>query len=330
MESSVHRPTTANAIPAPRPPAVAPTLTSTVPREFVHRAAVAEVFLTGCTGVDETHFTLTAQWPRAHAFFTSDGGTRHDPLLAAETIRQTGLFLAHTELNVPMGHHFLLQEMQFTAHEDRLAIGNAPTDLTIAATCVILDRRERRFAFRMDITVMREGRTVATGGGRFTCLPPGLYHRIRGRRGSTADPLPMMLPARAEPCEVGRDAPLDVVLSPTARSDRWVLNPNLRHATLFDHPCDHIPGMVLVEAARQAAYGTLRPRRTRPSRVAVTFHRYAELDSPCVIDVTSTDAGGRQPADALTTEVTGTQDGEPVFTCTLADAAARLRPTVAA
>ncbi|MEU7132757.1 ScbA/BarX family gamma-butyrolactone biosynthesis protein [Streptomyces sp. NPDC046261] len=330
MESSVHQPTTANGSNAPRPPAVAPTLTSTVPREFVHRAAIAEVFLTGCAGVDETHFSLTAQWPRAHAFFTADGGTRHDPLLAAETIRQTGLFLAHTELNVPMGHHFLLQEMEFTTHEDRLEIGNAPTDLTIAAACVILDHRERRFAFRMDITIRRGDETVASGGGRFTCIPPGLYRRMRGRRGSTADPLPVVLPTRAEPYDVGRETPRDVVLSPTARRDRWVLNPDLRHATLFDHPCDHIPGMVLVEAARQAAYGTLRPRRARPSRVAVTFHRYAELDSPCTIDVTAARAEPGRPADGLTTEVTGTQDGEPVFTCTLADAAVRLRPTVAA
>ncbi|MEV5237735.1 ScbA/BarX family gamma-butyrolactone biosynthesis protein [Streptomyces cinnamoneus] len=327
MESSVHQSPTANGRPAPSPSAVEPILTSTVPKELVHRAAVAEVFLTGCTQADGHHFSLTAQWPRAHGFFTADGGRRHDPLLAAETIRQTGLFLAHTELNVPIGHQFLLQEMEFTAHDERLLIGDSPTDLTIAAACVILDHRERRFAFRMDITVRRAGEIVASGGGRFTCIPPELYGRIRGHRGSTADLPPAGRPGRAAPRDVGRDAPIDVVLSPTGRSDRWVLNPDTRHATLFDHPCDHIPGMVLVEAARQAAYGTLRPHGRRPSSVTVVFHRYAELDSPCTIEVT---AASGQPDGRLAARVTGTQDGAPVFTCTLTGAAGRLRGVAAA
>ncbi|MEU4209737.1 ScbA/BarX family gamma-butyrolactone biosynthesis protein [Streptomyces sp. NPDC026206] len=326
MESSVQQSTSAIGSPTPLPHAVEPKLTCTVPKEFVHRAALAEVFLTGAARAGEGHFALTAQWPRAHGFFSSDGGARHDPLLAAETFRQTGLFLAHTELNVPIGHQFLLQQMKFAARADRLEIENAPTDLTIDASCVVLDRRERRFTFRMDITIRREGKTVATGGGRFACLPPALYRRIRGPRGTTADPLPVACPARAEPSEVGREAPLDVVLSPTARGDRWMLNPDLRHATLFDHPCDHIPGMVLVEAARQAAYGTLRPLSARPSSVTITFHRYAELDSPCTLDVTppAEPSGGE-----LTVEVSGTQDGEPVFTCTLAHAAHEL-PKIAA
>ncbi|MBV9022841.1 MAG: hypothetical protein JO362_03295 [Streptomycetaceae bacterium] len=33
---------------------------------------------------------------------------RHDPMQAAETIRQTGLYMAHAELGVPLGHQFLM------------------------------------------------------------------------------------------------------------------------------------------------------------------------------------------------------------------------------
>lgn len=58
-------------------PAATP-LTCTVPKEFVHRAAVAEVLLTGWRRVDATHFTVTAQWPRLHGFYSAVQG-RHDP-----------------------------------------------------------------------------------------------------------------------------------------------------------------------------------------------------------------------------------------------------------
>ncbi|WP_240362091.1 AfsA-related hotdog domain-containing protein [Streptomyces sp. RLB1-9] len=52
------------------------------------------------TNDGNTHYTLTAQWPRAHTFFTTPDGTHHHPLQAAETIRQTGIYLAHAELGI--------------------------------------------------------------------------------------------------------------------------------------------------------------------------------------------------------------------------------------
>nr|WP_160159916.1 AfsA-related hotdog domain-containing protein [Streptomyces sp. SLBN-31] len=53
-------------------------LTSTVPKELVHRASVAEVMLTDWARRSEDHFTLAAQWPRGHSFFTTIDGC-HDP-----------------------------------------------------------------------------------------------------------------------------------------------------------------------------------------------------------------------------------------------------------
>ena len=38
-----------------------PRLTTTVPKEYVHRACLAEVFLTGCTKQGETQFALSGQ-----------------------------------------------------------------------------------------------------------------------------------------------------------------------------------------------------------------------------------------------------------------------------
>jgi hypothetical protein len=54
-----------------------PRLTTTVPKEYVHRACLAEVFLTGCTSEGDQRFSLTGQWPRAHTLFSN--GIRHDP-----------------------------------------------------------------------------------------------------------------------------------------------------------------------------------------------------------------------------------------------------------
>ncbi|WRZ95774.1 hypothetical protein OHB54_02505 [Streptomyces sp. NBC_01007] len=49
---------------------------------------------------DDHRFAVAAQWPRGHSFFTAVDGC-HDPLIALETIRQTGLPLTHAEYGVP-------------------------------------------------------------------------------------------------------------------------------------------------------------------------------------------------------------------------------------
>ncbi|MEU4168917.1 AfsA-related hotdog domain-containing protein, partial [Streptomyces sp. NPDC026665] len=91
-----------------------PRLTTTVPKEYVHRASLAEVFLTSCTAHGDLTYTLTGQWPRAHPYFTTPDGTRHDPLQVAETFRQAGMTIAHTALDVPLGHHFILWSLSHT------------------------------------------------------------------------------------------------------------------------------------------------------------------------------------------------------------------------
>lgn len=75
--------------------------TTTVPKEFVHRAAVAEVLLTDWCRENDTRFVMAGQWPRGHSFFTPVGEGYHDPLIAAETIRQAGILLAHAEFGIP-------------------------------------------------------------------------------------------------------------------------------------------------------------------------------------------------------------------------------------
>jgi hypothetical protein len=109
------------------------------------------------------------------------------------------------------------------------------------------------------------------------------------------------------------------MLSPTDHPARWLLTPDLGHPILFDHSDDHLPGMVLLEGARQAATAHLAPRVLTPAAAATTFHRYAELDRPCWIDVQdiSPHTTTPTPTTPTTVHITGHQDGHRVFTTTL-------------
>ncbi|MDH6706533.1 hypothetical protein P3T27_003260 [Kitasatospora sp. MAA19] len=293
-----------------------PRLTSTVAKEYVHRACHAEVFLTGSEQLNETTFSVSAQWPRAHTFFSTPDGTRHDPIQAAETIRQAGLYLAHTRFGVPLDHKFMMWNLDYTTHPRHLLIGATPTDLSIEARLVPQPRRTgTTIDFTLSTVVRRGPHLAATGHARFTTVPDSTYRRLRGaRREADPTPAPAVSSEPLSPARVGRIRPCDVVLTPAEAPGTWHLTPDLWHPILFDHANDHIPGMVLLEAARQATNALTSPVTVSPACAATTYHRYAEHHVPTTI--TARHTPGEDP-DALITTVTGHQNGEPIFTTVL-------------
>ncbi|EDY61599.2 MULTISPECIES: ScbA/BarX family gamma-butyrolactone biosynthesis protein [Streptomyces] len=267
-------------------------LTATVPREFVHRVAVAEILLTGWARTDTDRFAITAQWPRVHQLHVSPDRSAYEPLLVAETVRQCGALLAHAEYEVPLGHQFVLKELRVDTRPEHLAVGTAPAEPVIDITAAEVRRRAGRpAALRYDAAVRLGGERVATGRISVTWTNESVYRRLRG--GRTADvgalrlprPLPPPLPADT----VGRALAADVLLSPAARPGRWRLRVDTAHPVFFDHPLDHVPGMLLLEAALQTVRAHGGRERRVPTSFHATFHQYAELDQPVWTEVSGED-----------------------------------------
>ncbi|MFF3752498.1 ScbA/BarX family gamma-butyrolactone biosynthesis protein [Streptomyces sp. NPDC002018] len=296
-----------------------PQLTTTVPREYVHRAAVSEVFLTGWAaegpaGSDRPDtFTVTAQWPRNHALFAREGGYQ-DPMLLIESVRQTGSLLAHAEFDVPFGYQFLMGDISFDAAPELLVAGVAPTDVELRTVCRDIVRRGRSLSgMRYDITVLRDGEELATAGAGFRCMSPDVFRRLRGDRPTAAH---RTAPPAVDPAAVGHTSPRHVVLARRApdTGNRWELRVDTAHPTYFDHPVDHVPGTVLLEAARQAAHASTGMPDALLLGLGSEFTRYAEFDAPCWIEAHPEPRG--TSGDVLV-RVRGTQREETVFTAGL-------------
>ncbi|MCX4576248.1 ScbA/BarX family gamma-butyrolactone biosynthesis protein [Streptomyces sp. NBC_01571] len=299
-----------------------PRLTTTVPREYVHRAAVSEVLLTGWeaaaepVGPDRSDvFAVSAQWPRSHSFFTQSGGYQ-DPMLLIESVRQIGSLLAHAEFGVPFGHQFLMWDMSFSTAPELLVADAVPTEVELRTVCRDIVRRGRVLGgMRYDVTVLRDGKALATGGAAFSCTSPAVHRRLRAGRPTTTD---RVVPPGIEPAAVGHSGDHHVLLaepeSAAGTGDRWELRVDTAHPTFFDHPVDHIPGMVLLEAARQAALVSTGMPDALLLGLKSNFARYAEFDAPCWIEPRvephGTDGG-------VLVRVRGTQHAETVFTAEL-------------
>ncbi|MFE9256582.1 ScbA/BarX family gamma-butyrolactone biosynthesis protein [Streptomyces sp. NPDC006879] len=305
-----------------------PHLTTTVPREYVHKAALAEVLLTGWRRTASDSFTITAQWPRAHSFFAPIGRL-HDPLLLAETVRQTFPLLSHVAYDVPFGHHLIWDFYRYTLTPDALATGERPAEITLHLDCEATFRGNRFAGLSMQVLAVRDGVQLGRAEARFSSHTPTIYRRWRGahadleRTLAAVVPLPLPVPAH----RVGRDRSADVTLSATEDPGRWQLRVDTSHPVLFDHPCDHIPGALLLEAARQAAHALPFPTMAVPTSMDVSFSRFAELDMPCWI--TAEHLPETRPGRARI-HVTARQDGREVFSATVGTEHLAPAPRIAA
>ncbi|WP_405858901.1 ScbA protein [Streptomyces sp. NBC_00090] len=289
-------------------------VTTHVPGEFVHRADPADIIPTGWTQLTENRFSVTARWPDRHPFFSRVADDRHDPILVAETIRQATMLLAHAELGVPVDDQFVMWGLNYAVDPEALAVDGLSSDIDIDVVCSDLSARGGKLRnLRTTIVITRGGRLLGTGGAVSSCTSALAYRRIRGRRmEALGKPVPLI--PGVTPHLVGREDSHDVTLGPGTRPGQWRLRINTGHTTLFRRPNDHVPGMVLLEAARQAATMTVGGGVFLPATMDVSFSRYAELDSPCWIE---TEILPTPDTSVTTVRVEGRQDDRSVFHSTL-------------
>jgi hypothetical protein len=277
--------------------ALTPPPGTTVARELVHKLDPEQVLpLSWRQSVPNAH-RLAARWPGHHPFYASEHGLG-DPLLLVELIRQSSILLAHSGYAVPLGDHLLWEDFGFTSDLDGLRQASdagrpGPGPIVIDAIGFNAARRRDHSigGLGLSFNLMRDGDTFAVGWTRFSVLSGRVYQRVRGERAALhlpaaggAEPeaaapggvlLGPPLPAEL----VGRPCADDVLLSPGTGDGGWRLRVDPRHPILFDHPVDHVPGTVLIDAARQAVRAL--GGHVVPVAMECAFTRYVEFDAPC-------------------------------------------------
>jgi len=266
----------------------------TVTRKLVHRRALSEVFLTDSRRVDESRFVAGAQLPPSHAYYTDHRVPGVDPLLLLECCRQAETHAVHTHFGAPLDTKFVLRDWSLHLRPDA-DLPAGPAEVAIATTthdAVWRGEALRELSYRMRVELA--GRHAADVAMHVQYLPDPAYRMLRGRlrdgeppssddyRGTTTD---------LAPAKVARSLPENVVLlDPEVgpHGVRAVLRIAGDHPSLFDHAQDHVPGMVLMEAGRQAAL-LVSSESWRLTGLEASFAAYAELDSPITVVGRKTD-----------------------------------------
>ncbi|WP_371631805.1 A-factor biosynthesis protein (plasmid) [Streptomyces sp. NBC_00341] len=304
----------------------------TVPREIVHRLSLTEVLVTGALSRDEDTLDVGVQIPRSHAFYRDTVGCCdvYDPMVLVEAARQTLIMLGHELFDMPFGTKFILREIMLRDLDPAaLAVGAAPTEVVLR--CRILRRfrgREGVTGARLRYSALIGEQVAATLECSMSWVSGEHWQAMRdeGRAalGLSAQTAFTACPAPAPPIGaalVDRRDPANVVvcaprLMPGA-ADRAMTAPlvvDTAHPVLFDHPLDHVPGMLSLEAFRQlgiataVASGALNSPAAVLTGVSARFLAMGELDLPVTCESLPVSGNG---TDAVL-RCTLTQQGRPI------------------
>lgn len=146
--------------------------------------------------------------------------------------------------------------MQVDLCEPIPQLASGATNLTLA---IMVDNIRQRpsgvLGLRTTVDFRVAGLTIATGSGQLQIVERRVLARMR-RGAVRSDRLNSRLSRPLSASVVGRRHSSDVVLSrlPGRLNHHvWSVRIDPTHPLFFDHPVDHVPGMLMMESARQVA-----------------------------------------------------------------------------
>jgi hypothetical protein len=265
----------------------------TINRRLVHKRALGDVLVSDSVAAGPGEFLVAAQVPRTHSLWNDRSPEFHDPLAMLEAGRQATFVVAHRHLLVPYGPIFIMQDVDFSVHDLDAFRVNGLEPLEGVFRFKLLSRQERSggltaMSFEADLLIANAGAMTLRGGIDF--IAPDEYAVLRafGRAGKARAPQEPTSPI--DPALRSRSNVRNVVIGngivqASADAPRYPVIVDPSHPSFYDHPLDHAPGSLLLEAARQCAIAeALRTSALRSPSAAVTackgrFDRFAEHDA---------------------------------------------------
>lgn len=298
----------------------------TLSRRLVHRSAISEVFLTDFQSVDENTFRAAAQLPPRH-FYYGDHTARpalHDPLAVFESVRQMLLCAMHLQHDAGHDTKSITATASLEITDPGPLRARGALDLLLLGSVQLAKNYQDAIARVVhQVRVMAGGRQVGVVTVDTAQRPDAVYEKLRMSHRATPPPMSDAVPVRTDgvappPRLVGREQAENVVLENADVTDGAVharLRVPTAHPSMFEHAQDHVPGPVMMEAARQAALLLAADGQAPsaagfyPQYIDAEYLRFVELDS----DITVVTRRVSDPVDGgLRTETAFVQQDETV------------------
>lgn len=295
----------------------------TVPRSLVHKSLLENVLLTEISAQAADRFVCAGRVPVAHRFFNDAGRTPHtDILFYTELGRQASLAVSHAFLDVSQDDVFIFEGSDAALAPGAWTAASEPSSDAVVVEVHARDITRRRNAVSRVVADHRMwigSQQVFRGTGAWSIQPAALFERLRRSSAGRAALTPGLktLETAARLPHVWTD---NIVISRPRRAGMMgefvsSLIVDATHPYFFDHPCDHVPGMLLLEGCAQLATAACRETCGRNgisdvSAYEMTFGQFVECGLPTTLTAQVADAAATTSARWPSVEVSISQAGQ--------------------
>lgn len=228
-----------------------------VEKHLVHKAFNSEVFLTDSHKLDENTFEIAAFLPRSHIYYNdTQDFTRHDVSALLEVFRQCSIFVAHNFYGVALSSKFIFDSADFKVLHNEV-LENSPQSYQAIITIAVLQVKHKRgndYGLLLDMRLFIDSKKYATKIMDMSWFAPKMYERLRGEIAN--ENYTSLDNHQIPPKSLGQNAITNVVITQFLQESQYfqtTIIPNQAHPAFFDHPLDHLPASLLIEAIRQSS-----------------------------------------------------------------------------
>lgn len=228
-----------------------------VEKHLVHKAFNSEVFLTDSHKLDENTFEIAAFLPRSHIYYNdTQDFTRHDVSALLEVFRQCSIFVAHNFYGVALSSKFIFDSTDFKVLHNEV-LENSPQSYQAIITIAVLQVKHKRgndYGLLLDMRLFIDSKKYATKIMDMSWFAPKIYEKLRGKvANENYTPLDNH---QISSKSLGQNATTNIVITQFLQESQYfqtTIIPNQAHPAFFDHPLDHLPASLLIEAIRQSS-----------------------------------------------------------------------------
>ncbi len=246
---------------------------------FVHKTTHAEVLVISVEPAGEDEWRCGISIPRGH--WTCHPHAEEVPaVLWAEVIRQVGTAIGHLGYGLPLTTAFTIQSLNFTRLEQPARFPlHGPYETTVLVR--VGDKATRKGHLTGMSLSYVFGNGQATGAAVCRCLTEDEYRVVRRHAPALDTTHKRFDTARIVSQQSG---------SSQKSTLHGVLGWDTRDPFIFDHPTDHLPGMLFTEATLEA-HAILSEGATVQA-LTIVFHRFTEFTETVTVRARHSASGG--------------------------------------
>jgi len=272
----------------------------TIPRRLVHKHSLENVLLTEIQSLGDGRFLCGARMPKVHRFFNETARLPHsDIMFYSEVGRQACIAISHPFFGASRDSAFIFEQSEAHIPE---SFWRTVQELTTEQMVIEVRIKEKETRKNGDVSrivaehiIFNEREQVFHSVYAWNIQPAALFERFR-RRSARSPEVPAVRPREKpmSPVWLGRELAENVVISTPDRAESGnftaSLIVDLKHPFFFDHPCDHVPGMLLMEGCAQMATTAAsltvgkKPIEVLVNGYEIEFAHFVECHLPVTLD----------------------------------------------